>query len=485
MPTMDKNEFRRAVAIGFAWQGITKFAVQILSWISTFYVARLLAPEDYGVVAIAGALTGAILIFGNLGLAAGLINKTEINQSDISTVFFIGVFTAASLYILLHSTAPFFAAFYPDADSLQEIIRLSSVMLLFGALKIVPFSLAMRDLNFRFRSLADLCTQLVVVALTLILAEIGLGPYSLVLPVIIGEGVSAVVFLNRYRFTLTSEISSASVKEAFRYGGPVIATRLLSFSENQIGNIAAASVFGTRSAGQFYYAQQLAYMPSSKIIELLQRVAFPALSRARADEPLFLGLLSQIHMYAMACMVPLLVGLALCAEDAINVLITAKWVSIVPCVQVLSIAAIFRSSLAIYSIACESLGRPVAALQQQIFSTSTSLLGAFLGAPYGLIGMAVGIALSVPINYVVLLSQTRRITRLPWVDFLASWRPALFCSLFMAGIVALLQLLLSDCAPLYRLVISAVGGGLTYAAAFAAMFPREFGGIRSLFSSGS
>ena len=121
------SSFNQKILHGFAWEAITRLIVQIASWVSTIWVARLLAPEDYGVVAISGIFTGLFLTFSIMGLTNSLINKKDITKSDKANVFWASTATALLVYSLLYLAAPSIALYYKLAE-LELIIQVAGLM---------------------------------------------------------------------------------------------------------------------------------------------------------------------------------------------------------------------------------------------------------------------------------------------------------------------------------------------------------------------
>jgi len=115
----DKDNIRSSVARGFAWEGLSKLAVQIISWTSTVWVARLLSPEDYGIVATSGLFTGVMSLIMEFGLGAGIVTRKNIDETELNQCMWLGVAASFVLYGLLYMAAPFIA----DAYQMPQLTR--------------------------------------------------------------------------------------------------------------------------------------------------------------------------------------------------------------------------------------------------------------------------------------------------------------------------------------------------------------------------
>ena len=150
---MPHNEVIKKVVSGFAWEGMAKVIVQILSWISTIYVARVLNPDDYGLVAISGVFVGLCLLIGGLGLSAGIIQKKEVSKEEKDGVFWVSLIINFTLLGSLYLAAPWVALLY-ELPLLEDIIRVAAFILVLSSLSLVPHAEKVRALDFRFTAVS-------------------------------------------------------------------------------------------------------------------------------------------------------------------------------------------------------------------------------------------------------------------------------------------------------------------------------------------
>ena len=146
------DNFKNKLVKGFAWQASTKLFVQIFSWVSTVWVARLLVPEDYGLVAMSGLVVGIFIMLATTGFAAGVVNRVTISKAELDTVFWLSIIMGCFLYGIVFLIADIVAEFYEE-DKLAGIIKVAGLTVLFCALKIVPSAIALRALDYKVISL--------------------------------------------------------------------------------------------------------------------------------------------------------------------------------------------------------------------------------------------------------------------------------------------------------------------------------------------
>ena len=143
---LDRANIISRTLSGFAWQGGSKGLIQVFSWVATVFVARMLDPSDYGIVAIAGVFFVLAAAVTEMGLAAGLIQSEHCDIELRDSIFTLTLFAAIVLYVVLHLASPVIAVGF-DTPEVEAILKVGGVGIIFGATKCVPFATAMRSLR--------------------------------------------------------------------------------------------------------------------------------------------------------------------------------------------------------------------------------------------------------------------------------------------------------------------------------------------------
>ena len=193
------DNFKEKLVNGFAWQASTKLFIQIISWVSTVWVARLLVPEDYGIVAMSGIVTGIFLLLATTGLAAGVVNRVNISKGELDTVFWLSILIGCVLYGVIFLIADLAAQFYKE-EELSDVIKVAGLMVLISSAKIIPSSLALRNLDYKLISLNELVGGLFRIVVTLSMAIMGFKYWSLIFGTVVAEFVMTAVYFIYYRY---------------------------------------------------------------------------------------------------------------------------------------------------------------------------------------------------------------------------------------------------------------------------------------------
>jgi len=468
---MDVTAIRKGIRAGFAWQGLTKLVVQIASWVSTLFVARLIAPSDYGLVAAAGVFTELLVVVTDLGLAHGLIQRADTTAEQLEGAFYVSLFIGVAAYALLFALAPVIASFY-DMEILTGIIQLAGIGVILGSLKSVPLAIAMRRMDFRYRSLVEMASTLMLSATVVVLALLDFGVWSLVWGPIVGNLVMVCAYLPLMGRVPRLRFPFSEVLAPVRFGLKVTWTNLLYYAWSRSDAAIIGKVLGERQLGMYSMAFQLAILPLDKIGAVFNHVLFPALSRLQHDLRASQEVFIQQHRNLLLISYPLLFGLAAVAEDAVLVLLTAKWSPIVPYLQGLCFVSALRVSGVLMPPVLYARGKPGLVVNYSLWALAILPAAFLVGVQFGLKGVVVGWALAYPILYFVLGRYCLRDLQIGWLDLFRPVVPVLVATALMAGSVLTLTAYMQHVPAAWRLLGAIAVGALVYMVAIG-LFYRE------------
>lgn len=465
------------VLSGFAWQSATKAAVQVIAWTSTIVVARILDPQDYGLMAIIGIFTGFFIVLVDLGLANGLIQQPHVTERQCDGVFYMSLLLGLLTFSTIFIAAPYIAQFY-EIESLTTLLRVAACGLIFESLKTVPYALNMREMNFRYRSIVEMLANLMGMVALLVLALMGYGVWSLLLSFLIMRAITAVAYLSlmsrfpRVSFNLT-EISGICL-----FGLKVTSNNALEFAYRQSDLFVIGKLLGATVLGTYSMAIQLSRMPIEKIGAVFSQVVFPAVSQMGGDSSSTRRFFLDTHRNLLIITYPMLVGIALVANDLIIVLLTDKWENVIPILQVFCILNLLRVSNMLVSPVLYGRGRPELMTAWFVLAAVIVPIAVFIGSKYGVSGILVAWCIVYPGLYVFLMRFCLRNLELETVPFLRSFLPASVASAAMAIAVLASQTLMTTLPEVGRLIASIAVGASTYAATIFLVFPGDVRSFR-------
>jgi O-antigen/teichoic acid export membrane protein len=473
---MDPRTLKEKVASGFAWESITKLIIQTSSWASTIVVARLLDPADYGIVAISGLFTGILLVLTEMGLTAGLINQKEVTKQQLDSIFWLSIFLSIVFYAALYFLAAPIEHYY-RMDGLADIIKIAGLVLPFSSLRVVPAAVAMRQLDFRFRALAEMAGQFINIVVAIALALMHFGAWSLVWSTLLSQIAITLIYLPIIGH-VPQKPDIRVIKPVLRFGLTMMASAVLDYINTRAGTYMVSSHLGQRSVGYYSMANTLAQMPMEKIGSIFNRIMFPTVSRIKSDAEEARALFLKLHKYLIAISAPILVGGILVAGDLVHLLFEDKWAPIIPILQLMCVVNLMRISGMILPATLNGLGAVGAVLRYNIASAIIIPSAFLIGVMHaGIIGMIWAWIAVYPLLYLVLFLSVKNRLNFTLMEFIKSIAPCIGATTVMTVSVALFQHSIQIENQIFELLASIVIGFSGYILTYYFFFPLE---IKSL-----
>jgi O-antigen/teichoic acid export membrane protein len=434
---LPEKSIRRRVLEGVVWLTVVKIFGQAFSWIITVYVIRILSPNDYGLVAMAGVYVGFITLFSELGLNAAVIQKKELNREDLSNIAWAVLSINLSLVVLSFLLAPLVAAFYNE-PRVAEVIRVASLVFIFRSLGFAPSNMLVRELMWNRTSQAELAANASGAVATLLLAINDFGVWSLVYGNIVIEIVRTLFCFLFYPWKPEFSFSITKVKDMVFFGSKVAASRLIWYLTSNIDLLIAGKILGKTQLGYYAIAVQFALIPLDKMVSIMSRVAFPAFSKVQGDPALLRRYyLKFVNVVAFAGF-PACWGIFLISESAVPLFLSEKWLPVILPLQILSMVTAFRAIHAMNTPLEVAVSRPDITIRNCVINLSVMALSFYIGSTYGLEGLAYS-WLVFPVVFVITTSFTLKQVGFPFAAYLNELRHPFMGTGFMVLAVLLGQ----------------------------------------------
>lgn len=380
---MNKSTLKERTISGLIWNAVERFMIQGGQFVIKIVIARMITPEEYGLIGIVTVFLVLSDVIINGGFAQALIQRKDRSERDYSTVFYINIFLGLLIYIVLFVLAPRIAAFYGD-DRLIEIIRLISLSTLIKSLSVVQIVKLSIDLNFKLKAKINFWSVVLSGILSIYLAHAGFGVYSLVYQAVSYSVVVTVLLylFSRWKPKLTFSISST--KELFHFGSKYFMANLVGVISDNSYAILIGKMFTSKDVGFFTQGRNLPDLLSVNLFNVLQGVLFPVMSSAQDNkERLIIIYKKSLDMTAFI-VVPCMVGLAIIADPFVRFFLTEKWL---PCVYIIQWLALSRMVIplgAINANLLNAVGRSDLYLKIDLIKLPLTILGLVLSSPFGL-----------------------------------------------------------------------------------------------------
>lgn len=328
--------------IGMKWNALGQFSTKGINFVLGLIVARLLMPEDYGVIAMLGVFMAVAQLFTDCGFGKALIRKIDRTEVDCSTAFYFNIAIGLFSYGLLFLSAPLIANFY-GIPILTNVVRVFSLTIFINSLGIVPRALRSIAVDFKSQAYASVSSSLISGLLGLYLACCGYGVWALVWQAVVGAFLNVMVIWALARWMPLWAYSWRAFRDMFSYGSKLLASGLLHTLYTNASTLVIGKYYTPSELGYYDRGYKIAAFPSLGFSAILHQVTFPILAKLQNDNA---RLIHAYHQYmAMTSMVffYLMTLLAVMAKPLIGILLTEKWLDAVPFLQVFCLAMMFDS----------------------------------------------------------------------------------------------------------------------------------------------
>lgn len=440
---VDMAELKRKSARG----GATTLASQGMSVVvqlaSTVILARLLSPEDYGIMAMVLAITAFAELFRDMGLSAAAVQKKSLSRAQQSNLFWLNVSMGMLLTIAVASSSPLVAAFYKKPELVVVTLVLSSKFLI-SSLGTQAGAMLVRQMQFGRKAFATISGSVVTLAVAVTMAIQGYSYWSLVWGNVIGGVCTTLLLfiLSPFRPSLPSR--GSGVREMVKFGANVTAFNFVNYFHRNLDNILIGRVWGTEILGLYSRAYGLLLLPINSIRAPINAVAFSALSKLQGDPDAFRNYYLRTTSLLALLSMPLTSFLFVCSRPVIELALGSAWLGVTPIFSVLAIASFIQPASGFAGSLLLSLGRGRRFLACGAFNAGFFAVAFLIGVQWGAIGVAISYAAA---NYFILYPSLRWSFLETPVTFEGFLRACSFPALLSISAAALCKLILPHLPP--------------------------------------
>ena len=443
---------------GTIWSGIERFSVQGIAFVVMIIMARILTPEDYGLV---GMLTVFIAISQSLvdsGFSQALIRKQYRSEIDNSTVFYFNIAVGIALYLILFFCAPLIAKFY-DEPILVPLTRIISLSIIINSFVVVQRALFIVEIDFKTQAKASVLAAIASGTVGITMAYTGWGVWAIVWYQIVNllVNVSLLWFFSTWRPRWL--YSWNSFRELFTFGSKLALSALLDTLYNNIYLLVIGKLFKSSDLGYYTRAQQFASFPSSNLTGIFQRVTYPVFCTIQNDDDRLRGVYRRFLRLSAFVVFPLMTGLAAVAHPLILIFLKEQWIFAATLLSILCFSMMWYPIHAINLNLLMVKGRSDLFLRLEVIKKLIGIGVLCATIPFGLIPMTIG---SIVISVLCLVVNTHYTGQLIQMGFLQQMRdlfPSLLYSLSMGEIVWFATTIFT--APTLQLAVGCLTG-VTY-----------------------
>jgi PST family polysaccharide transporter len=373
--------------------GLAKVIAQVASFAlrigSLMVMARLLAPRDFGLVGMVAAFTGVLNLFRDFGLSSATVQRLNVTDDQISTLFWINVLVGMILGLLLMAMAPVVVIFYHEPRLLWVTVILATAFMFNGA-GVQHTALLERQMRFTALAAIDIIALIVSTTIGITMARAGFGFWALVAASVSLPLVTTLCLWKTTGWIPGKPRLQIGLHSMMRFGGGFTLVNLIVYIAYNLEKVLLGRFWGADSVGIYGRAYQLINLPTENLNSAVWGVAFSGLSRVRTDPNRFKSYFLKGYSLVLALTIPITIGAALFARDLILIVLGPKWKEVVDIFRLLSPTILIFALINPLAWLTFSLGMVGRNLKVVLVLAPLVIAGYAIGLPYGPKGVALG-----------------------------------------------------------------------------------------------
>jgi O-antigen/teichoic acid export membrane protein len=434
------DEIKKKTLNALFWSFIERFSHQILQFFFSIFLARLLLPEEFGLIAM---ITVFIVIgnsFINAGFGHALIQKKNADKIDESSIFYFNIIIALFVSLILYNSSELISTFYNE-PILNDIIKFLPLALIFNALGLVQRTLLSKTLDFKTQMKASILTSLISGSLAVYLALNGYGVWSLVTLLICTDFFNTFFLWIFCPWRPIFVFSLDSLKSMFGFGSKLFIVSITNSIFTNIYVIVIGKIFSPSSLGFYHRAETFYKYPVVLINSVVSQVTFPVFSKIQQDKVSLRFFLKQAITQVTFITFPLMIGLMVVANPLIEIVLTEKWLPSVTYLQFFCLIGAMYPILAINLNALNALGRSDLYLKVDFINKAIIIVTILVSYKFGIITMIIGQIINSFIAFYLYSFYIGKLLNYPFLSQIRDIFPAFLISMTMGALTFLLKFL--------------------------------------------
>lgn len=414
------------------WSLLGTFGSEILGLTFLVVLARLLTNEDYGVVAVLGAVLAIAMTIVSAGLGRTLVQRPTLNADEETTAFVIQICLGLAVTALLFAMAPWIADFYGD-PRLVELTQVAALRPLLSSFTPIQQALMERDLDFRTKAIVEVVANLAAGGLAITLAFLGFGPWALVAQMLVWAGGRSAMLWALRPWRPNGSCTRAAARALLPYSWRLMASSLVHTVFEELHTLAIGRLLGFATLGLYNRARYLQTPLTAAMGALVQRVSFSAYARLQDDRPHLIS----AHRTAMRLLstanAPMMLGLAAIAPALVPAVLSDHWTAAGPLLQGFACFGLASPLAAQAQQLLGAIGRADLVLRFAILRHSLSIVLLVITWSHGPLAIILGLVANVVIELAVSALVVRRLLGYRLSEFVADLLPGTVAGLAAGG----------------------------------------------------
>lgn len=433
---------RNKVFSNFIWRFAERCGAQLVQFVVSIVLARILMPEDYGTIALINVFISILGVFLNCGLGNALIQKKDADDVDFSSVFYVNIVFCLTLYVLLFISAPLIASFYNNPE-ITKLVRVIGLTLIVSGVNNVQCAYVSRNMMFKRFFFATLGGTLGAAVVGISMALSGLGVWALVVQSLFHSIANTVILWITVKWRPCKKFSFERLKGLFSYGWKLLTSNLLDVVYNNIRTLIIGKLYSSSDLAYYNKAQGWPNLIVSNVNSSIDSVLLPTMSKEQENPEKIKNMTRRAIKTSTYVMAPFMMGLAFVGEPLIRLVLTEKWLSSVPYMCIFCITYMFYPIHTANLNAIKAMGRSDLFLKLEIIKKVIGMLAIVSTMYFGVMAMAYSLIFTSIASQIINSWPNKELLNYGYLEQLKDIIPGILLAVFMGvcvSLVALLQL---------------------------------------------
>ena len=450
----------RKVASSLFWRYLERCGAQGVNLVVSIILARLLLPDDYGLVALVSVFITILNVFVNSGLGNALIQKKDADNLDFSSVFWFNIVWCILLYLLLFLCAPLIAGFYKKPD-LTLVLRVLGLQIIISGVKNIQQAYVSRTMQFRKFFFATLGGTVGAAIIGIWMAYHGYGVWALVVQQLFNAAVDTIILWIIVKWRPHRQFSFVRLKGLYSYGWKLLVSALLDTIYGEIRQLIIGKKYTSADLAFYNKGNNIPNMIITNINTSINSVLFPTMSQEQDDRERVRGMIRRAIKTSTYIIAPLMMGLVFISEPLIRLLLTEKWLPSVPYMRIFCITYMFYPIHTANLNAIQALGRSDIFLKLEILKKIVGIAAVLITMNISVMAMGYSLLVTCVISQMINSWPNRKLLKYTYLEQLRDIMPGILLAVFMGGCVYCISFLkLPDAVTLVIQII--LGAGIYY-----------------------
>lgn len=422
------------------WRFAERVGAKGVTLVVSIILARILAPQDYGKVALMSIFLTIFGVFVDSGLGNALIQKKDADDNDFTTVFYFNIVWCIILYTLLFLSAPFIAKFYNDY-SLTSLIRVAGTTILISGLKNVQQAYVSKTLQFKKFFMATLGGTIFSGVLGITMAYLGFGTWALVAQTLSNTLIDTIILWIIVKWRPRGKFYFERLKQLFSYGWKLLASALLDTVYNELRALIIGKKYTSVDLAYYNKAKGWPELIVTNINSSIDSVLLPVMSSEQDDRERIKQMTRKAISISTYVMAPMMIGLFCVAPSLVRLVLTEKWMSSVPYMRIFCITYMFYPIHTANLNAIKAMGRSDLFLKLEILKKVFGICLLLATMWHGPLVMAYGLLLGSLYSQIINTWPNKKLLNYSYLQQLKDIMPNILLAIFMGICVSMVGML--------------------------------------------